>query len=424
MTTFLFISTLVLLFGSIEVYVALALSSTLAIALFTPIPLEIIAQRMFAGIDKFSLMAVPFFILAANVMKGGGISYRILNFIQATVGHKRGGLAMTVVLSCMFFGAVSGSSPATVVAIGGLMYPAMVEAGYGKGFSIGLIASSSAVAVIIPPSIGMIVYGSVTGVSVGDLFMAGFIPGVVYGLIFILYSYYYAVKNDLPVGEKSSGREIWETFKESAWALGIPVVIIGGIYSGYFTPTEAAAVAAVYAIIVAVFVYKELNFKELVNEVIISVEGTAQIMILLAAASVFSWVLTRQQVPQALAESLLGISNSKYFILIMFNIILLIVGMFIDGASSSTILAPLFLPIATSVGIDPVHLGIIMVVNGAIGMFTPPFGLNLFVAKGITDLDISIIIKDTLPFIGLSLIAMALITFIPQISLWLPSLLK
>ncbi len=190
----------------------------------------------------------------------------------------------------VFGGAVSGSSPATVVAIGGLMYPAMVEAGYGKGFSIGLIASSSAVAVIIPPSIGMIVYGSVTGVSVGDLFMAGFIPGVVYGLIFILYSYYYAVKNDLPVGEKSSGREIWETFKESAWALGIPVVIIGGIYSGYFTPTEAAAVAAVYAIIVAVFVYKELNFKELVNEVIISVEGTAQIMILLAAASVFSWV--------------------------------------------------------------------------------------------------------------------------------------
>lgn len=424
MTLALFILMMVLLLGSVPVYVSLGLSATVVLALFTSLPLEVLAQRMFSGIDKFSLMAVPFFILAANVMKGGGLSIRILKLAQALVGHYKGGLAMTVVLACMFFGAVSGSSPATVIAIGGLMLPALRNANYGEAFSLGLITSSSAVAVIIPPSIGMIVYGSVTGTSVGDLFMAGLGPGILFGGIFMLYSVYHARKHKIEVLARSSLREVWGAFKDAGWALGIPVLILGGIYGGFFTPTEAAAVASVYAIFVSLFIYKDLDLKGLWDETYESAIGTAQVMILLAAASVFSWLLTRQQVPQAMTEVLMSISNSKFAILMMINVLLLITGMFIDPASSTTILAPLLLPLALSYGIDPVHLGIIMVVNGAIGMYTPPFGLNLFVATGISTVSISRIIKGVVPFIILSLITMALVTYIPMISLWLPQMMK
>lgn len=424
MTLALFITMMVLLLGSVPVYVSLGLSAAVIMSIYTTIPLEVLAQRMFSGIDKFSLMAVPFFILAANVMKGGGLSFRILKLAQVLVGHFRGGLAMSVVLACMFFGAVSGSSPATVIAIGGLMLPALTEASYGESFSLGLITSSSAVAVIIPPSIGMIVYGSVTGTSVGDLFMAGIGPGILFGGVFMLYSYYHARKHNIKPIQRASFKDVIVAFKDAGWALGIPVLILGGIYGGIFTPTEAAAVASVYAIFVSLFIYKDLNLKSLMDETYESAIGTAQVMILLAAASVFSWLLTRQQVPQALTMSLMSISNSKFAILMMINVILLITGMFIDPASSTTILAPLFLPLALSFGIDPVHLGIIMVVNGAIGMYTPPFGLNLFVATGISSVSISRIIQGVIPFIILSLITMAIVTYVPLVSLWLPSLMK
>lgn len=424
MTLTLFVLMMVLLLGSVPVYVSLGLSATVVLALFTSLPLEVLAQRMFSGIDKFSLMAVPFFILAANVMKGGGLSIRILKLAQALVGHYKGGLAMTVVLACMFFGAVSGSSPATVIAIGGLMLPALRQANYGESFTLGLITSSSAVAVIIPPSIGMIVYGSVTGTSVGDLFMAGIGPGILFGGVFIIYSYYHAKKHKIETLKRANAKEIWFAFKEAGWALGIPVLILGGIYGGFFTPTEAAAVASVYAIFVSLFIYKDLSLKGLWDETYESAIGTAQVMILLAAASVFSWLLTRQQVPQAMTEALMAISNSKFAILLMINVLLLITGMFIDPASSTTILAPLLLPLALSYGIDPVHLGIIMVVNGAIGMYTPPFGLNLFVATGISTVSISRIIQGVIPFIILSLITMALVTYLPIISLWLPQMMK
>jgi C4-dicarboxylate transporter DctM subunit len=424
MTLTLFIMMMVLLIGSVPVYVSLGLSAVVALAVYTSLPLEVLAQRMFSGIDKFSLMAVPFFILAANVMKGGGLSIRILKLAQALVGHFRGGLAMTVVLSCMFFGAVSGSSPATVIAIGGLMLPALRQASYGESFSLGLITSSSAVAVIIPPSIGMIVYGSVTGTSVGDLFMAGIGPGILFGGVFMIYSYIHARKHKIETLNRASLSEVWNAFKDAGWALGIPVLILGGIYGGFFTPTEAAAVASVYAIFVSLFIYKDLSIKGLLDETYESAIGTSQVMILLAAASVFSWLLTRQQVPQAMTETLMAISNSKFAILLMINVLLLITGMFIDPASSTTILAPLLLPVALSFGIDPVHLGIIMVVNGAIGMYTPPFGLNLFVATGISSVSISSIIRGAVPFIILSLVTMALVTYIPIISLWLPRVMR
>lgn len=424
MTVALFSILLILLLGSVPVFIALGLSTVAAITLYTSVPLEIISQRMFSGVDKFSLMAVPFFILAANVMKGGGLSEKILDFARSLVGHLKGGLAMTVVLACLFLGAVSGSSPATVIAIGAIMIPALKKAGYSELFSVGLVTSSSAVAVIIPPSIGMIVYGSVTGTSVGKLFMAGIGPGILYGLVFMIYSYYYAVKNKVPTQKRATGKEVFESFKEAGWALGIPVLIIGGIYGGIFTPTEAAGVAAVYSIFVSMFVYKQLSFKGLLEEAIESAVGTAQVMILLAAASLFSWILTREQVPQMLAETLMSMSSSKIVILMMMNVILLIVGMFVDPASSTTILAPLFLPLAVGVGIDPIHLGIIMTVNGAIGMFTPPFGLNLFVATGVSNLPISKIMKGVVPFIVLSILILLIVTYVPQLSLIIPSVVQ
>ena len=424
MTVALFILLFVFLFSGAPVYIAMSLASVISLGAFTSIPMEVVAQRMFSGIDKFSLMAVPFFILAANVMKGGGISKKILDLASTIVGHLTGGLAMAVILSCMFFGAVSGSSPATVVAIGGLMLPELLKGGYSEKFSLGLITSSPAVAVIIPPSIGMIVYGTVTGVSVGDLFIGGVGPGILWGVVFIAYAYFIAKKENVPVQEKASLKEVMTAFKDSIWALGVPFIIIGGIYGGVFTPTESAVVAAIYAIFVALFVYKELDLKGLLEESVDAAVGTAQIMVLLAAASIFSWILTRQQIPQALAEGLIAITNSKITILFMMNIILLIAGMFIDPASSTTILAPLFFPLAMTYGIDPVHLGIIMVVNGAIGMFTPPFGLNLFVATGVAKEPVSKIMSGIIPFVLLSLVTMAIVTYVPQVTLFLVNAMR
>lgn len=424
MTAVLFTSLFVLLFTSIPVFIAMAAAGAMALALFTSIPLEVVAQRMFSGIDTFSLIAVPFFILAANIMKGGGMSRRIINVADKVVGHFTGGLAIATVISCMFFGALSGSSPATVIAIGGLLLPELLNAGYGEEFSLGLITSTPAIAVIIPPSIGMIVYGTVTGVSIGDLFIGGVGPGIVWGLVTMVYCYIYAKRSKVPVKKRATLKELLVAIKEAGWALGVPVIIIGGIYGGIFTPTESAVVAAIYAIIISLFVYKEMDFKDLMKEAVEAAIGTAQIMVLLAAASIFSWILTREQVPQALANTLVSITNSRILILLMINIILLIAGMFIDAASIQTILSPLFLPVALNYGIDPVHLGIIMVVNGAIGMATPPFGLNLFVATGLSKKPLSTIIKGVMPFIILSLIAMAIITYVPQITLFLVNSMK
>lgn len=407
----------------LPVYLSLAASSLVALALTTSIPLTVVAQRMFAGINSFTLMAVPFFIFTANVMNRGGLAPRIVKLSNALVGHMRGGIAFTVVLSCMFLGAVSGSAPATVVAICTLMLSMMVDAGYSKGFSIGLIMASASVAVIIPPSIGMIVFGSVTGTSVGELFIAGFLPGIVYGASFMVLSYIYARVRKLPVAKRASFREVLGAFKHAGFALGIPVVIIGGIYGGLCTPTEAAGISTVYAIIVSVFIYKELSLKDLVKVAYESAVGTAQVMVILAGAGVFAWVMTRFQVPVMLTNAVMALGSSKFAILMMINLILLVAGMFLDPASIQTIMSPLFLPVALNVGVNPVHLGIIMVVNGAIGMFTPPFGLNMFVASGVTGIPLSTLIKTVWPWVIVSILALLLITYVPWIAMALPNLL-
>lgn len=420
----IFILLFVFILSSVPVFISLVISSGLVMQFFTSLPLSIIPQRIFSGIDKFSLIAVPGFIFAANVMRRGGLSKRIIDLANAMIGHLRGGLGLSTVVACMMFGAVSGSSPATVAAIGSVVLPALYASHYPKNFSVGLVTSTASVALIIPPSIGMIVYGTVTGVSVGDLFVAGIGSGIVFGLFIMIYVIFFAKKHNLPSGQKATTKELLVALKEAIWALGVPIVVIGGIYGGIFTPTEAAAVAAVYSIIIALFVYREMSFKDLIEESIASAIGTAQIMILIGGASVFAWLLLRLQIPQQLTSFITTIGQSKVIVYLTINLILVIAGMFLDPTSITMIFAPLFLPVVTKFGMDPIHFGIIIVVNGAIGMFTPPFGFNLFVASGITKLSINRMVPAVLPFVWVTLAALLVITFVPQISLWLPALLR
>lgn len=420
----LIVSLLTLLLIGTPIFVALGGASFLSVAIATSIPPIVFVQRMFAGMDKFSLLAVPFFIFAANIMDAGGMAKRIMNLANTIVGGFKSGLALTTILSCMFFGSMSGSAPATVVAIGSLTFPSLKKANYNLDFAAGLITSTASVALLIPPSITMIVYCTATGTSVGKLFMAGVGAGMLYGLMFMLYSIFYNRK--LKINENSiqklTLRKILWAIKDSFFSLLVPVIIIGGIYGGIFTPTEAAAISVTYSIIVSMFIYKELDFKKLLKCTLESAESTAMVMIMVAGAATLSWVLTVVGIPKYLETSIFTITESKIIILIIFNIIMLIAGMFMDGTSFILILAPLFYPIGLKLGIDPVHLGIIMVINGAIGMFTPPFGINLFVATGVLEISYSKIVKATYPFIIISILTLVLITYIPSISLFLANL--
>lgn len=421
MITLLFVLLTFLLVSSVPIFIALSGSVAVSFAFFTDLDLVIVLQRMFAGVNKFSLMSIPLFVLAANLMGEGGISKRIINLANVFVGHIPGGLGMSVVVSCLFFGAISGSAPATVVAIGAIMYPALRDKKYPAGYSAGVITSAGSLGIIIPPSVTMIVYGVVTGASVGALFMAGFGAGMIYALLFMIYTVYVAIKNpQIERNEKSTWKQRGKALMDSIWGIGIIIIILGGIYGGQFTATEAAAVASVYALFVAMVIYREMDFKALLKCIYSAALTTVQVMILLAAASVFAWILTSEGVTTSLANAVLSISTKQWVILMMMNIILLLAGMFIDGASIVTILGPLFLPIAIASGIDIIHLGIVMTVNAAIGMFTPPFGLNLFVTSSITKLPILKVAKGAMPFIVISIIALLIITYFPEISLWLP----
>lgn len=421
MTIILFLALFFLILISVPLYIALGGSPLIAFYISgEELPLAAI-QRMFDGIDKFALMAIPFFILAANVMKNGGMARRIVNMANALVGGYNGGLAFTTVVACMFFGALCGSSPATVAAIGGIVYPPLIEANYGRSFSTGLVTSSSAVALLIPPSITMIVYGAVAGVSVGALFMAGFGAGVIYGILFVVYSIFYARRHQVTLQTKSSLKEILIAFKNAVWDLGVAVIITGGIYAGVFTATEAAAISAVYAIFVSMAIHRELDFKGLYQSSLDAAKTTSMVMIMIAGASSLSWALLVGGIPQALTIAMLGLTESPALILLMMVVVMLIAGMFMDGTCFVLVLTPLFVPIAKSLGIDVVHLGIITVAAASIGMYTPPFGLNLFVATGITKSTFEDVVKGVWPFIGISLITMLIITYVPEISMWLPN---
>lgn len=424
MTFTLLLVLAVLMLGSVPIFMSLIGAVAAGLVFFSKTDLIIIIQTMMGGINKFSLISVPFFILAANLMGEGGISKRLIRLFSAFMGRIPGGLGIATIVTCMFFGAISGSSPATVAAVGSIMYPALLEKGYPKSYALGVLASAGSLGIIIPPSVTMIFYGTVTGESVGTLFMTGIGAGVLYAGLFILYTFWVAFRHpEIHKEEKTSAKEKWAALKDSLWGLGVPLIILGGIYGGFFTPTEASAVSVIYAVIVVIFVYREMTFKDVFNCIYRSAVICVQLMILTASAAVFAWFLTSKGITASLAKSVLAFSGSnKVIILILINVIVLIAGMFLDGASIMTILAPLFYPIAVSVGVDPIHLGIIIVVNCAIGMYTPPFGQNLFVSTGITKESITTIAKNTLPFILIAIIALFIITYIPSISMWLPNM--
>ncbi|NCC95741.1 MAG: TRAP transporter large permease [Synergistales bacterium] len=422
MTVVLLCSLIALLFGSIPIFIALNGAVLLSVLCFTSMPPMVIVQKAFGGIDKFALMSMPFFIFAANVMDSGGLSRRILDWTRCLVGSKKGGLAYTTQATCMIFGALCGSSPATVVAMGKLLYPELIREGYPKGFSVGLITSAGSVALIIPPSITLIIYAAATGTSVGALFMAGISAGIVYGLAGVVYIWMFSRDRDLAVSEPSSWGEIWAKTKDALWSLMVPVIILGGIYMGVFTPTEAAGISVIYSLFVGIFIYREITLEKLYQVCLRSAVTCAQVLILVAAAQTFGWFLTVARIPQAVTSAVVANVTSPWMFLAMINVILLIVGMFMEGIAAIIILAPLFFPIASGMGIDPLHLGIVMVANLSIGNFTPPFGLNLFVANGVTGLPMSEIIPAVGRFILVSIVAVLVITYVPAISTFLPHL--
>ncbi|CAD5269262.1 MULTISPECIES: TRAP transporter large permease [Halomonadaceae] len=419
--TFLVLLAVLMLVGT-PIFIALAGSVTVAMGSFSHIPLAIVAERLFAGLDKFPLMAIPFFILTGSLMSAGGLSQRIIRLANLLVGRFTGGMGMTAVSASMFFGAISGSSPATVVSVGSLLYPAMRKEGYSGQFSIGVLVSAGSLGIIIPPSVVMIVYAAVTGVSVGALFMAGVGAGLLYAACLLPYCWYRAKKDGVTPVEPPSWGEVLAGFKDASWGLGVPLVVLGGIYLGIFTPTEAAAVSVVYALLVSALIYREKSFAELFQSMIEAATTTAQVMIILAAASVLAWFLSSNGLAAMLANAILSLSENPYHIFLLINVTVLIAGMFLDASSIMVILAPLFYTVGMRVGIDPVHLGAVLTVNGAIGMFTPPFGLNLFVAGTINGVDYVQAVRGALPFIGIALFALILLTYIPAISMWLPNM--
>jgi len=413
---------LLLLIG-VPIAVALGLSTTITLLLFTDQPTLIIAQKMFTSLDKFALMAIPLFVLAGNFLSQGGAAARIIRFARSVVGHLPGGLPMSAIFACIIFAAVSGSSPATVAAIGSIMIGAIKEDGYSNAFSVGSIVCSGSLGILIPPSIILIVYGVTVEQSIGKLFMAGVMPGIFLGGMLMLVTYFAAVKGGFKHGQRASMKEVWVAFKDASWGLFVVVIIIGGIYGGLFTPTEAAAVSAVYGFFVVKFIYRDLSWKQIPEVVKASASTAAMIMFIIANAMIFAYLLTIEQIPQDLAAWIISMDLNKYTFLVFVNLLLLLAGNFMEPSSLIMILAPLIFPVAMQLGIDPIHLGVIITVNMEIGMLTPPVGLNLFVASGISGLSLGDVVKASLPWFFALLIGLLIITYIPAISLWLPRLM-
>ncbi|WP_295142015.1 TRAP transporter large permease subunit [uncultured Campylobacter sp.] len=420
---FLFISLFGLMLIGVPVAVSLGASTVLTMLLFTDLDVAAMPQLIFDGINKFALMAIPMFILAGNLLSKGGSARRIIDFAKSMVGHLPGGLPMSAIFACVIFAAVSGSSPATVVAIGSIMFVAIKEAGYPKEYAVGGITTAGSLGILIPPSVVMIVYGVTAEVSIARLFMAGVVPGLMLGGMMILQTYIGAKR----LGFKATTPEPWseriKKFFRAFWALLIVVVVIGGIYGGIFTPTEAAAASAIYALIISLFVYKDIKFKDLWDICLESAITTAMIFFIIANAVVFAYLLTSENIPQTIADSILAANIGKIGFLIIVNVLLFIMGQFMEPSSVVMIMVPLLLPIATALGVDPVHFGILLIVNMEIGMITPPVGLNLFVASGLTGMNLKDVIVSCLPWTLTLFIGLILVTYIPEISLWLPNLM-
>lgn len=417
-----------LMLTGMPISIALGLTVLTFLFAFTDVPIMAVALKLFTGIEKFEIMAIPFFILAGNFLTHGGVARRMINFATSMVGHWYGGLGLGGVMGCALFAAVSGSSPATVVAIGSIVLPAMVKQGFPKEFGAGVITTSGALGILIPPSIVMVMYAVATAgtphsPSIGALFMAGVIPGLLLASALGGVTWWRAWKNNYPRMPKASWAERWHAFREAGWGLFLIVIVIGGIYSGMFTPTEAAAMSAVYAFIIAVFVYKDMSLRGVPKVLLSSASMSAMLLYIITNAVLFSFVLTSENIPQGIADWITHQGMGMIAFLIVVNILLLVAGSFMEPSSIVLILAPILFPVAVKLGIDPVHFGIMIIVNMEIGLCTPPVGLNLYVSSGITKMGITALSKAIMPWLLMMLVVLIVVTYIPAVSLWFPRML-
>ncbi|MDC3412061.1 TRAP transporter large permease [Aquibacillus sp. 3ASR75-11] len=421
MALILFLSFLVMIFIGVPIAFSLGLSSFIYL-LIADIPMNIIPQKMFGGINSFTLLSIPGFILAGNLMNAGGITERIIKFTNNIVGHIRGGLGLANVGASMGFAGISGTALADTASLGSVLIPAMKKEGYDAPFSVAVTSSSSTIGPIIPPSLPMIILGTLATVSIGDLFIAGVIPGVLLGAGLMIVTYIISVKRKYPRGERQSFSVIFKSFWGAFWALMMTIVILYGILGGIFTPTEASIIAVVYALIVGLFIYRDLKIVQLPNIILNSVVDAAAIMILVGFANLFGWILISEQIPQLIADAILSISENPIVIILLINLLLLFVGMFMETIAAIVILFPVLLPIGIEIGMDPIHFGVMLVLNLMIGLSTPPLGVCLFVASSIGKVSIGRSSVALLPFLGVSILVLLLVAFIPELTLFLPSL--
>jgi C4-dicarboxylate transporter DctM subunit len=436
-TLIIFVLLLVLMLTGMPISISLGLTVLTFLFTLTQVPIESVALKLFTGIDKFEIMAIPFFILAGNFLTHGGVARRMINFCTSMIGHWYGGMGLAGVMACALFAAISGSSVATVVAVGSIMLPAMVKQGYPKRFGAGVITTSGALGILFPPSINLVMYSiatagmSVTGpngqpvgsASVGQLFLAGIVPGLVLSFLLGVTTWFRAKKFDYPRMPRASWGERWRAFRESVWGLLLIVVVIGGIYSGVFTPTEAAAMAAVYAFFISVFVYTDLRLKDVPKSLKSAAAMSSMLLYIVTNAVLFSFLMTSEQIPQAMAAWMTGQGFGLIVFLLLVNLILLAAGNFMDPAAIVLIMAPILFPVAVKLGVDPVHFGILMAVNMEVGLCHPPVGLNLYVASGITKMGITELTVAVAPWLLTMIVFLVVVTYWPALSLWLPHLL-
>ncbi len=443
MIGYLFFMLFALMFIGTPISIALGLSSISTILFFASDDLGSLAGKFFDTMHHYTLMAIPFFVLSSAFLSTGGVARRLIRFATNIVGHLPGGLAMASVLACIMFAAVSGSSPATVVAIGSIVIAGMVQSGYSKEFAAGVIANAGTLGILIPPSIVMVVYAAATEVSVGRMFLAGVIPGIVAGVMLMVGIYIAAKVKNLPRQPFPGGAELWKSFIDAIWGILLIFIIMGGIYGGIFTPTEAAAVAAVYAYVIAVFVYRDVGplkkgsvksplhklaieifiHKDVAKTLLDAAKVTVMLMFIIANAMLFAHVLTAERIPHAISEWIITMGFEPWSFLLVVNILLILAGDFMEPSAILLIMAPILFPIAVKLGIDPIHLGIIMVVNMEIGMVTPPVGLNLFVTSSITGMPLTQVLKAALPWMSILMVFLMIVTFVPFLSTWLPTLM-
>ena len=420
MLLILFLSFFILLLINVPIAFSLALACILALLYDGGIPLTVAPQRIFNGLDSFPLLAIPFFILAGGIMERGGVSIKIINLANALVGHIRGGLAMITVVASMIFGSMTGSSTASTAAIGKIVVPPMNEKGYSKGFSAALVAASGSLGSVIPPSITLIIFGVTASASIGKLLIGGLIPGILMGVSLMVVSYIIAFIKGYPA-EKTSFKKMILSFGDSILALFMPIILLGGIMSGFFTATEAAVVAITYGGIIGMFVYRQLKPKDLPEIFYETILISSMVILIIGVANLFGWIVTSLQLPQMLIEFITALTENEYMIMLLILLLLLFVGLFMEASAAIIILTPVLLPITNQIGVDPIHFGVVMIAALAIGVVTPPMGVNLFVASAITNLNVTKVISYIWPFVIALIIALIIITYIPSLVTWLPS---